>query len=70
MAHHSVIRIKKKSWTAGFGKNKDKGNYHVGQKELEVEITWIPEMKTELVPFVNEHGHQGIKIRSTHQKIK
>jgi len=70
MAHHSVIRIKKKSWTAGFGKNKDKGNYHVGQKELEVEITWIPEMKTELIPFVNEHGHQGIKIRSTHQKIK
>ena len=42
MAHHSVIRIKKKSWTAGFGKNKDKGNYHVAQKELEVEITWIP----------------------------
>ena len=70
MAHHSVIRIKKKSWTAGFGKNKDKGNYHVGQKELEVEITWIPEMKTELIPFVNEHGHQGIRIRSTHQKIK
>ena len=70
MAHHSVVRINKKSWTAGFGKNKDKGNYHVGQKELEVEITWIPEMKTELIPFVNEHGHQGIKIRSTHQKIK
>ena len=70
MAHHSVIRIKKKSWTAGFGKDKGKGNYHVAQKELEVEITWIPEMKTELIPFVNEHGHQGIKIRSTHQKIK
>ena len=70
MAHHSVIRIKKKSWTAGFGKNKDKGNYHVAQKELEVEITWIPEMKTELVPFVNEYGHQGIRIRSTHQKNK
>ena len=45
MAHHSVLRIKKNSWTAGFGKDKSKGNYHVVQKELELEITWIPEMQ-------------------------
>ena len=70
MAHHSVIRIKKKSWTAGFGKNKEKGNYHVAQKELEVEITWIPEMQPELIHFVNEQGHQGWRIKLTHQKIK
>ena len=68
MAHHSVVRIKKKSWTAGVGKNKSKGNYHVGQKELELEITWIPEMQPELIHFVDKHGHQGWRIKVTHQK--
>ena len=70
MAHHSVLRIKKKSWTAGFGKDKSKGNYHVGQKEMELEITWKPEMKPEFVPFVDDQGHQGMRVKITHQKIK
>ena len=70
MAHHSVVRILEKSWTAGHGKDKSKGNYHVGQKELKLEITWIPEMQPELIPFVDKHGHQGWRVRITHQKIK
>ena len=39
-------------------------------KELEFEITWKPEMQPEFVPFVDEHGHQGMRVRVTHQKIK
>ena len=68
MSHHSVLRIKNKSWTAGFGKDKSKGNYHVGQKELEFEVTWKPQMRPEFVPFVDDQGHQGMKVKLTYQK--
>ena len=68
MSHHSVLRIKNKSWTAGFGKDKSKGNYHVGQKELEFEVTWKPQMRPEFVPFVDDQGHQGRKVKLTYQK--
>ena len=67
MAHKSVLRIKNKSWTAGFGKDKSKGNYHVGQKELEFEITWRPEMKPEFIPFVDSKGHQGMRVKISNQ---
>ena len=65
--HHSVLRIKKKSWTAGFGKDKLKGNYVVAQKEMELEITWKDCMKSQIIPFVDEHGHQGFKVLIKHQ---
>ena len=66
MAHHSVLRIKKKSWTAGFGKDKSKGNYVVAQKEMELEITWKDSMKPQFIPFIDEHGHQGMKVLIEH----
>ena len=62
MAHNSVLRIKKKSWTAGL-KDKSKGNYTVGMDTLEFDITWKSRMKTEFIPIVDEHGHQGMKVR-------
>ena len=60
--HWSALRIIKKSWTAGFGKDKSKGNYVVGQKELEFEVTWQEFMNARFVPFINDQGHQGMKI--------
>jgi hypothetical protein len=60
--HWSALRIIKKSWTAGFGKNKLTGNYTVGQKELTLEVTWQDFMNAQFIPFVNDQGHQGMKI--------
>ena len=68
MAHHSVLRILNKSWTAGFGKNKSKGNYVVAQKKMELEVTWKDYMKPQFVPFVDDQGDQGMKIIIEHQK--
>ena len=68
MAHHSVLRIIKKSWTAGFGKDKSKGNYVVAQKEMELEITWKDSMKPQFVPFIDKQGHQGMRVIIEHQK--
>jgi len=65
MAYNSVIKIKNKSWTAGFGKDKSKGNYHVGQKELEFEVTWKSGMRPEFYPFVDAQGHQGMRVKIT-----
>jgi len=62
MAYNSVLQIKKKSWTAGL-KDKNKGNYIVGMDNLEFDITWKSKMKTEFIPIVDEHGHQGMKVR-------
>ena len=62
MAHHSVLRIKKKSWTAGFGKDKSKGNYHVAQKEMELEITWKDHKEAQFIPFTDDQGHQGMRV--------
>tara|TARA_Y100000592_G_C5240025_1_gene207864 strand:- start:131 stop:334 length:204 start_codon:yes stop_codon:yes gene_type:complete len=62
MAYNSVLHIKKKSWTAGL-KDKNKGNYIVGMDNLEFDITWKSKMKTEFIPIVDEHGHQGMKVR-------
>ena len=67
MAHLSVLRIKNKSWTAGFGGDKSKGNYHVGMKELEFEVTWKSEMKPEFLPFIDDQGHQGMRVKITRQ---
>jgi len=69
MAHNSVLRINKKSWTAGL-EDKSKGNYTVGMKELEFDVTWKPQMQPELIAIVDEHGHQGWRIKITYQKIK
>ncbi len=60
--HYSVLRIKNHSWKAGFGKDKTKGNYIVGQKSLSFEVTWQDHKKAKFEPFVNEHGHQGIRV--------
>jgi len=68
MSHHSVLKILKKSWTAGFPKENHRANYHVGQKELEFEITWKPQMKPEFLPFIDDQGHQGMKVKLTYQK--
>jgi hypothetical protein len=62
MGHRSVLRIIKKSWTAGFGKDKSKGNYVVAQKEMELEITWKDCMKAQFLPFVDDQGHQGMRV--------
>lgn len=62
MAHQSVLRIKDKSWTAGHGKDKTKANYTVGQKRLEFEVTWKDRMQSQIIPFVDEHGHQGFRV--------
>ena len=67
MAHHSALRIIKKSWTAGFGKDKSKGNYTVAQKEMELEITWKDTMNPQFIPFIDEHGHQGMKVIIEHR---
>tara|TARA_Y100001973_G_scaffold78770_1_gene115667 strand:- start:3004 stop:3207 length:204 start_codon:yes stop_codon:yes gene_type:complete len=67
MAHNSVLRIKKKSWTAGL-KDKSKGNYTVGMKDLEFDITWKPEMRPEFIPIVDEHGHQGMRVKITRKR--
>ncbi len=60
--HYSVLRIKNHSFKAGFGKDKTKGNYIVGQKTLEFEVTWQDNKKAKLEPFVNDQGFQGIRV--------
>ena len=70
MAHHSVLKILKKSWTAGLPKQNHRANYHVGQKELEFELTWKPEMKPQFIPFIDEFGHQGMRVKVIHQKLQ
>jgi|TARA_Y100000996_G_scaffold399685_1_gene368961 hypothetical protein len=67
MSHNSVCRINKKSWTAGFPKQNHRANYHVGQKELELEITWKNFMNPQFIPFIDEQGHQGMRIIIEHQ---
>ena len=68
MPHHSVLRILNKSWTERNKKNKSKGNYVVAQKKMELEVTWKYYMKPQFVPFVDDQGHQGMKIIIEHQK--
>ena len=65
MAHNAVARITEKAWTAGFGSDKSKGNYHVGMDLLELNITWKEYMRPELIPYIDDQGHQGLKIRIT-----
>lgn len=67
LGHHSVLRIKQKSWTAGFGKDKSKGNYVVAQKTMELELTWKDCMSSQFIPFVDQQGHQGMRILINHQ---
>ena len=55
MAHHSVARIKKKSFSQG-------EDYHVGQKELEVEISWRDIRDCQIEPFETANGYKGIRI--------
>jgi hypothetical protein len=62
LGHHCALRIKKKSWTAGF-KDHTKANYTVSQKLFEAELTWKDNMRPTLEPFVDSKGHQGIRIR-------
>ena len=69
LGHYSALRILKKSWTAGFGKDKSKGNYVVGQKELEIEITWQDFMNAQFIPFTNDHGHQGMRVSIKRKEI-
>ena len=68
--HYSVLKIIKKSWTAGLPKENHRANYHVGQRELEFEVTWKPNMRPQFIPFVDEFGHQGMRVKVIHQKLQ
>jgi hypothetical protein len=59
MAHNIVCRIKDKAWTPGVPK--EKGNYHVGMKRYEEEITWI-EGKSPKFEFFNDGKYDGVRI--------
>tara|TARA_A100001201_G_scaffold4180_2_gene8715 strand:- start:272 stop:487 length:216 start_codon:yes stop_codon:yes gene_type:complete len=66
--YHSVLRIKEKSFSCGFGKDKSKGNTVVAQKRMELHITWQDSMKPQFIPYIDEHGFQGMKVIIEHQK--
>ena len=70
MAHNSVCRIIEKSWTAGFGSNKSKGNYTVAQSRMEVLLTWKEYMNPQFIPYVDEQGHQGMRVIIEHNNAK
>ena len=55
MAYQSVIRIKDKSFSQG-------ENFHVGMNRLEAEITWKKGRQPRFIPFVDNQGHQGMKV--------
>ena len=59
--YQSVLKIKEKSWTPGV-KDKTKANFHVGMKRLVAEVTWKDTRKASFIPFIDEHGHQGMRI--------
>ena len=60
MAHNTVLKINKKSWSAG-------ENYVVGMKGLDLTITHKPgwTIKTEMI--VDNQGHPGLNV--WHEKI-
>jgi hypothetical protein len=70
MAHNSVCRIIEKSWTAGFGSDKSKGNYTVAQSRMEVKLTWKDYMNAQFIPEEDEYGHMGMRIIIEHNNIK
>ena len=57
MAHHTVLRIKKKSWSSG-------SDYHVGQQSLETEFTVKPGWTIHTETFVDDKGHQGLRVKT------
>jgi hypothetical protein len=34
---------------------------------MELEITWKDSMNPQFIPFIDKHGHQGMKVIITHQ---
>ena len=70
MAHNSVLRILKKAWTAGHGKDKSKGNYHVGMDELELVISWQDYMEPQFTRFTDDRGYQSMKVKIVKNKKK
>jgi len=61
LGHHIAFRILQKSWTAGI-KDPSKANYTVAQKRFEAELTWQDNKEAKMIPFVNEQGHNGIRL--------
>ena len=51
--YHSVLRIKEKSFSCGFGKDKSRGNTVVAQKKMELHITWQDSMKPQFIPYID-----------------
>jgi len=68
--HYSVLKILKKSWTAGLPKQNHRANYHVGQSELEFELTWKPNMIPQFIPFIDKYGHLGLRVKVINQNLK
>ena len=67
--HYSVLKILKKSWTAGLPKQNHRANYHVGQRELEFELTWKPNMMPQFIPFIDKYGNLGLRVKVINQKL-
>ena len=61
LGHHIAFRIIEKSWTAGI-KDPTKANYTVAQKRFEAELTWKDLKEAKLIPFIDEKGHNGVRI--------
>ena len=62
--YQSVVRFKEKAFSQG-------ENFHVGMTRLEAELTWKEGNQPVFIPFIDDQGHQGIRIiieKGSHRK--
>jgi hypothetical protein len=55
MAHQSVLKVLESSLSPS-------KYYHIGMNRLVAELTVKPGRKISLEPFIDDQGHQGIRI--------
>ena len=44
-----------------------KGKLCGNEKEMELEITWKDSMRPQFIPFVDDQGHQGMRVVIEHK---
>ncbi len=53
--YQSVVRFVEKAFSQG-------ENFHVGMSRLEAELTWKEGNQPVFIPFIDDQGHQGMRI--------